>query len=509
MAANEYYQGSQAYRLPPIDFHDQAPPPPPASEKPLSPSKSGPASVARPADPSPFDDYAYATQAGPARDNRPGAGGDPYHQNPFADDVPLREYPSPGAPGGPKGQSPQQFDPALESGLPPPDPDVDGRKKKSGKRRFNPLNPKGRTPWFVYIMTLIQITVFIVEIAKNSSITGSPIAIKPSFNPMIGPSNRVLIYMGARYMPCMRSTKGVQDADIPPTWPCPNTTTTDQNSTMMKCTLSQVCGFGGVPEPKGKGSLDDQPQPNQWYRFIIPIFLHAGIIHISFNMLLQLTLGRDIEKLIGPLRFALVYFSSGIFGFVLGGNYAASGQSSSGASGCLFGVIALILLDLLYTWKERKSPFVDLAFIILDMAVSFVLGLLPGLDNFSHIGGFLMGLGLGICLLHSPNALRQRIGEGEPPYYPLSGQRASQDPSGRLGRDFVKRPVGFFKGRKPLWWAWWLIRAAALIAVLVAFIVLLNNFYKYRNQCSWCKYLSCLPVKKWCDIEDLQIIHPN
>ena len=157
---------------------------------------------------------------------------------------------------------------------------------------------------------------------------------------MIGPSNRVLIVMGARYQPCMRSTQGVQDAVTPPNWPCPNTTTSDESSPSMHCSLSQVCGFGGVPNPTGGQSLDAQPQPNQWFRFIIPMFLHAGIIHISFNMLLQLTLGRDMEKIIGPVRFALVYFSSGIFGFVLGGNYAGSGQSSRYVSLTLFMVIA-------------------------------------------------------------------------------------------------------------------------------------------------------------------------
>jgi membrane associated rhomboid family serine protease len=331
-------------------------------------------------------------------------------------------------------------------------------------------------------------------------LTKSPIAVKPQFNPMIGPSNRVLIVMGARYQPCMRSTHGVQDSNIPPKWPCPNTTTTDENSPDMMCTLSQVCGFRGVPEPVGGGSLDDQPQPNQWFRFIIPIFLHAGIIHIAFNMLLQLTLGRDMEKIIGPWRFAVVYFSSGIFGFVLGGNYASAGQSSSGASGCLFGIIALILLDLLYTWKARKTPFVDLAFIAVDVAVCFVLGLLPGLDNFSHIGGFLMGLGLGVCLLHSPNALRERIGADSPndlPYVPVDDNgnytRESVDSTAVAKANAVARKrLGFFKGRKPLWWVWWGIRAAALIGVLVAFVVLLNNFYTYRSQCSWCKYLSCL-----------------
>jgi len=219
------------------------------------------------------------------------------------------------------------------------------------------------------------------------------------------------------------------------------------------------------------------------------MFLHVGVIHIAFNMLLQVTLGRDMEKSIGPIRFLLVYLSAGIFGFVLGGNFAASGVSSAGASGALFGVIALTLLDLLYTWSERPSPVKDLLFILLDIVISFVLGLLPGLDNFSHIGGFVMGVVLGICILHSPPSLRRRIGADDPPYQSVAGGAAG-GASGVVR--FAKAPLGFFKGRKAAWWAWWLLRVAALILVLVLFIVLLNNFYVYRKTCGWCKYLSCL-----------------
>jgi membrane associated rhomboid family serine protease len=247
------------------------------------------------------------------------------------------------------------------------------------------------------------------------------------------------------------------------------------------------------PATVTSSNIADYPAPDQWFRFITPIFLHAGIIHIGFNMLLQITLGREIEMQIGSLRFFLVYFSSGIFGFVLGGNFAATGISSTGASGALFGILALTLLDLLYTWNDRSSPWRDLAFIMLDVVISFVLGLLPGLDNFSHIGGFFMGLTLGICILHSPNALRKRIKQDEPPYAPVSpykGAMSDNANSGTVG--FIKNPVGFFKGRKPAWWAWWLVRAGSLVFVFIVFILLLNNFYVYRKTCGWCKYLSCL-----------------
>jgi membrane associated rhomboid family serine protease len=322
-----------------------------------------------------------------------------------------------------------------------------------------------------------------------ASLTHSPIEIHPQFNPVIGPSPYVLINMGARYVPCMRQypagNTGLTVASPQINMPCPNTTTLDPPT----CTLADLCGFGVNLTPGADGS---QPQPNQWFRFIIPIFLHGGIIHIGFNLLLQLTLGRDVEVQIGTIRFVLVYFAAGIFGFVFGGNFANNGLPSTGCSGALFGIIAIVLLDLLYKWKSRRNPWRELLFIGLDIVISFCIGLLPALDNFSHIGGFLTGIVLGICILHSPDSLRERIGLDEPPYASVTGQTAMSVQGTTAMNSFFRDPMGFFKGRKPLWWAWWFIRAGALVAVLVSFIVLMRNFYIYRNQCSWCKYLSCL-----------------
>lgn len=308
---------------------------------------------------------------------------------------------------------------------------------------------------------------------------------------MIGPSPFTMINFGARYPPCMHNIKGVTDNATMP-WACPNNTASTLNynadgSSINICSLQEACGGSSIP-----ANPSETDQPNQWWRFIVPMFMHAGLIHIGFNMVLQLTLGRDMEKEIGPLRFALVYFSSGIFGFVLGGNYAAPGIASTGASGSLFGILALVLLDLLYNWSTRRSPVKDLLFLLLDFAIAFVLGLLPGLDNFSHIGGFLMGLVLGICLLHSPAKLRERIGVDEPPYAGLSGPTDTTGGGKPALAKFAKQPVGFFKGRKPLWWAWWLVRVGALVAVFVGFVLLLKNFYVWKNECSWCKHLTCL-----------------
>ena len=414
-----------------------------------------------------------------------GAGGAAYGHNPYADDIPLRPQPKQSSPDM-YGHSQRQYRP--EDVYPPQDPTVldrSDRPKRKNRRFF-----AGKVPWVVYALTFIQVVVFVAELIRNGVLTKTPIQIKPMFNPMIGPSPYVRINMGARFVPCMRATPQGKDTAI--TWPCPAATSSDPASPDNKCTLSELCGFGG--------SNLNHDIPNQWYRFIIPIFLHGGIIHIAFNLLLQLTLGREMEKEVGSLRFLLVYFCSGIFGFVLGGNFAPAGIASVGASGSLFGVIALILLDLLYHWRDRRSPWTDLAWIILEVAVSFVLGLLPGLDNFSHIGGFLMGLVLGICILHSPDVFRQRVGVDDAVYGSVTASRKSDNANGGI-KGFVKQPIGFFKGRKPLWWAWWLVRAAALIGVLACFIVLLKNFYKENpSTCAWCKHLSCLVSASLYDI---------
>lgn len=335
-------------------------------------------------------------------------------------------------------------------------------------------------------------------------LTSSPIEIHPAFNPMIGPSPYVLINMGARYVPCMHNMPNIQNSSTVISWPCPNAT--DITGPSVSCSLSDLCGNGGVPNPRPGGSITDSPAPNQWWRFIVPIFLHAGIIHIGFNLLLQLTLGREIEKLIGSIRFAIVYFAAGIFGFVLGGNFAASGIASTGCSGSLFGVLAITLLDLLYNWGQRRSPVKDLLFIFVDVAIAFVLGLLPGLDNFSHIGGFLMGLVLGVCILRSPIAFSRRTSQ----MYVTPAATDSRD-HGIVS--FVRQPVSFFKDRRPIWWAWWFVRAAALFGALIGFILLLENFYVWGTTCGWCKYLSCLPVTvsgtDWCSIGTLQITSNN
>lgn len=142
--------------------------------------------------------------------------------------------------------------------------------------------------------------------------------------------------MGARFDPCMHAIPGITDITTN-VWPCLNNTANPSTSGPL-CPLSDICGFGGFPEGQA---------PDQWYRVIVPIFLHGGIIHILINMIVQFRIGVDMEKTIGSVRFVIVYFTSGIMGFILGANFAGNGVPSTGCSGSLFGIIALVILVLL------------------------------------------------------------------------------------------------------------------------------------------------------------------
>lgn len=369
----------------------------------------------------------------------------------------------------------RHYDDRYDHELPP----VPHQKSSSYAKRMRRKMKWRKQPWFVWFISTVQIAVFMAELAKMGILTGSPIETQPTFNPMIGPSPYVMINMGVRFTPCMHFIAGVTN-DSTIQFPCPNSTTTATNV----CSLSELCGMGGIPEPSTKES-----PPNQWWRFITPIFIHAGFIHIGFNLLLQLKLGAELEKEIGIVRFILVYFASGIAGFILAGNFSPDGIASTGASGSLFGVIALDLLDLLFNWKLYATPVKNLLMHIVEIIISFALGLLPGIDNFSHIGGFAMGILTGTALLRSPLKIRLKVAG---PQIPDSGGKL------QVMQIDWRGPKDHFKNRSRWWYGWILVRVAAVVIALVYFIMLIRLFEDGGGHCSWCKYLACLPVHDWC-----------
>ena len=198
-------------------------------------------------------------------------------------------------------------------------------------------NFEGRRSWFIWILSIIQICVFIEEIIINWILIHRPIETNLSRNLLFGPSPFVIINMDVSFSPCMHEIDGIINKVNLTNFPCPNPI----NTTYSGCTLSDLCGFNGV--------LD---KPKQWYRFILSIFLHVGIVHIGLNLFTQLIITGEIERKTGRLRIIFIYFISRIFRFIFGGNFLSEEFSRMGCSGSLFSLIELLsFIDLLYHWK--------------------------------------------------------------------------------------------------------------------------------------------------------------
>lgn len=138
----------------------------------------------------------------------------------------------------------------------------------------------------------------------------------------------------------------------------------------------------------------------EYGRIIWSMFLHADVNHLFSNMIILFFLGSMIEKELGHVKYALLYFLSGIGGGVLSIVFKAMTNSmvpSVGASGAVFGLDG-VLLAMVLLWNERL-PNVTPSRVALMIVLSLYSGFTGGnIDNAAHIGGLLVGF-LGGCVI--------------------------------------------------------------------------------------------------------------
>src|SRR5213075_3591231 len=65
----------------------------------------------------------------------------------------------------------------------------------------------------------------------------------------------------------------------------------------------------------------------QWWRFITPMFIHIGMLHLIFNSYALWIVGPQVEKLYGAARFVILYVLTGVAGVC--GSYLYHPQSIS------------------------------------------------------------------------------------------------------------------------------------------------------------------------------------
>uniref|UniRef100_A0A9I9CLY9 RHOMBOID-like protein n=1 Tax=Cucumis melo TaxID=3656 RepID=A0A9I9CLY9_CUCME len=140
---------------------------------------------------------------------------------------------------------------------------------------------------------------------------------------------------------------------------------------------------------------------HQGWRLFSCIWLHAGIIHLLANMLSLVVIGIRLEQQFGFVRIGIIYLVAGVGGSVMSSLFIQN-NISVGASGALFGLLGAMLSELLTNWTIYTNKAAALFTLIVIIVINLAVGILPHVDNFAHIGGFLTGFLLGFVLLVRP-----------------------------------------------------------------------------------------------------------
>lgn len=143
-------------------------------------------------------------------------------------------------------------------------------------------------------------------------------------------------------------------------------------------------------------------EEGETYRIFTSMFLHFGIEHLINNMLVLFVLGSRLERVIGSLRFAVIYFLGGIAGNVVSLLYdLKQGEAavSAGASGAVFAVMGGMILVVLCN-KGRLEDLSMRQILVLSVFSLYFGFTSSGVDNAAHLGGFLAGFILAVIVYH-------------------------------------------------------------------------------------------------------------
>lgn len=156
-------------------------------------------------------------------------------------------------------------------------------------------------------------------------------------------------------------------------------------------------GSGGLGTATGSvvgdfALLGNGVSEGEYYRLITGGFLHAGLLHIGFNMFALWIVGRVVEPGIGTPRFLALYFASllaGAFGALL---LTQPFQPTVGASGAIFGLFGATAV--IARGRGMNTLASEIGFlIVINLVFTFSI---PRISVGGHLGGLVGGV---ICAL--------------------------------------------------------------------------------------------------------------
>lgn len=227
------------------------------------------------------------------------------------------------------------------------------------------------------------------------------------------------------------------------------------------------------------GALNTQEmvENGAWYRLVTATFLHAGLIHLIMNTFMLALLGKAIELNHGMLPMFFLFFIPAVGGNVMSA-VLQPGTVSVGASGGIFGLLGGCLADSILNWNLMFLVFKDrpgvsrlcmkircIALLSIDLFFQALIGFMPYVDNFVHLGGLIYGCLAGFLILE-------------------------------------RLPLSFFGQRKGCCQHFRILSFQFFSAVLLAFFLVLSSIWLSQSDgvtspCPSCRYISCAPFPFW------------
>lgn len=128
-----------------------------------------------------------------------------------------------------------------------------------------------------------------------------------------------------------------------------------------------------------------------WYRIVTSMMLHASLFHLLMNMYVLYYIGGFMERILGPVKFTIMYLVSGIAASLLVvfvGNVSAV---TVGASGSIFGIMGGLFLMTFVKASWLNPQTIRSIRFLTGLNLAFTL-LIPSISLEGHIGGLIAGI---------------------------------------------------------------------------------------------------------------------
>jgi len=132
---------------------------------------------------------------------------------------------------------------------------------------------------------------------------------------------------------------------------------------------------------------------NRWWTLVSSAFVHIDIYHLAINCFAFAAIGGFLERRYGSVRLAAPVFLSIVGGNLLSTLFESNCTFYSGLSGAVYGMVALLIADLVVNWDSIRRPVVRIiVFVGAVTMMSIELVSDDSVSSYSHLGGLITGL---------------------------------------------------------------------------------------------------------------------